>query len=44
MDTPAQRITWGGCITTESFFKPYMSGNFTGLYQSALGYYKTCFF
>jgi len=44
MDTPAQRITWGGCITTDSFFQPYMSGNITGVYQSALGYHKTCFY
>jgi hypothetical protein len=31
-DTPSNRITWGGCITAEKTFTPYMSGNFTGKY------------
>jgi hypothetical protein len=44
MDTPANRITWGGCITTEQFLQPYMSGNWTGTYQSVAGFQKTCFF
>lgn len=28
-DTPANRITWGGCITTNDYFTPYMSANQT---------------
>lgn len=43
-DTPANRITWGGCITTHDYLSPYMSGNKTGLYYAAPGLYKTCFY
>ena len=43
-DTPTNRITWGGCITTEKALTPYMSGNFTGKYQSVYGFYKSCFY
>jgi len=31
-DTPANRITWGGCITTNNYLMPYMSANTTGVY------------
>lgn len=43
-DTPANRITWGGCITTNRELMPYMSANTTGVYQAFYGYYKTCFY
>lgn len=43
-DTPANRITWGGCITTQNYLQPYMSANTTGVYQAFYGYYKTCFY
>lgn len=43
-DTPANRITWGGCLTTSSMMMPYMSGNWTGTYSAAYGYKKTCFY
>lgn len=44
MDTPANRITWGGCITTHNFLTSLMSANTTGTYQAFYGYYKTCFY
>jgi len=43
-DTPSNRITWGGCITTNNYLGVYMSGNTTGVYQAFYGYYKTCFY
>lgn len=43
-DTPSNRITWGGCVTTEKLFTPYMSANFTGKYQAVYGFYKSCFY
>lgn len=43
-DTPSNRITWGGCVTTEKIFTPFMSANFTGKYQSVYGFYKNCFY
>lgn len=43
-DTPANRITWGGCLTTDMMMSPYMSGNMTGTYSAAYGYKKTCFY
>ena len=36
MDSPANRITWGGCITAPEYLMSYMSGNMTGQYQSVL--------
>jgi len=44
MDTPANRITWGGCVTTNDYLQAYMSANQTGVYASIYGYYKTCFY
>lgn len=43
-DTPANRITWGGCITTNSTMSPYMSGNKTNTFYAAPGLYKTCYY
>lgn len=43
-DTPSNRITWGGCVTTDSIYTPYMSGNKTGTYYATYGYQKTCFY
>ena len=43
-DTPSNRITWGGCITTNNYLMPYMSANMTGSYTSIYGYEKTCFY
>lgn len=42
-DTPANRITYGACITTSSNLTVGMSANFTGAYQSIYGYKKSCF-
>ena len=43
-DTPANRITYGACITTNSTLTPYMSANRTGQYIAQYGYYKTCYY
>jgi len=43
-DTPANRITWGGCLTHENFLSAYMSANATGTYQAFYGFYKSCFY
>lgn len=44
MDSPSNRITWGGCITAPTQLTSFMSANQTGIYQSVLNQYKTCFF
>lgn len=43
-DTPAIRITWGGCITTNYGMSPYMSANVTGTYDVFVNLYRTCFY
>lgn len=43
-DTPANRVTWGGCITANNYLTSYMSANTTGVYQAMYGYFKTCFY
>ena len=43
-DTPANRVTFGGCITVDNYLTPLMSANKTGTYQAFFGYYTTCFY
>lgn len=43
-DTPANRITYGACVTTHKELNPYMSANITGIYYAYYGFYKTCFY
>lgn len=43
-DTPANKITYGACVTVDKRLRPYMSANITGTYYAFYGYYKTCFY
>jgi len=36
MDSPSNRITWGGCITAPTYLTSFMIANQTGIYQSVL--------
>jgi len=42
-DTPAIRITWSGCITTNYGMTPFMSAEAIGTWEVFLDLYRTCF-
>jgi len=42
-DTPANRITYGACITTQNNLTVGMSANATGEFQAVYGLKKSCF-
>jgi len=42
-DTPAHKITYGGCVVADQLVTAYMSAVKTGTYQAHYGYYKHCF-
>ena len=42
-DTPAIRITWGACITTNYGMTPFMSAESIGTWEVFVDLYRTCF-